>query len=100
MEGGVPLGLAVISFFNGLEVEGWLNEVRGLWPKIGLEAAESVGGCDIIEGVVDGAELEEGSLKEKFEIGPAEGGWPKVNGVTLVSGAVVEAGFSIVDEGV
>jgi hypothetical protein len=30
MEGGVPLGLAVISFFSGLEVEGRLNEARGL----------------------------------------------------------------------
>jgi len=30
MEGGAPPGLAVISFFSGLEVEGWLNEARGL----------------------------------------------------------------------
>jgi hypothetical protein len=35
MEGGAPLGLAVISFFSGLEVEGWLKEARGLWPKKG-----------------------------------------------------------------
>lgn len=30
MEGRIPLGLVIISFFSGLEVEGWLKEARGL----------------------------------------------------------------------
>lgn len=99
MEGGAPLGLAVISFFSGLEVEGWPNEASGLWPRGGLEDVGEVEGCDIIEGVVDGAEIEEGSLKEKFEFNPTEGSFPNVK-VLLVTGAVMEAGLSVVDGGV
>ena len=99
MEEGAPLGLAVISVFNGLEVDGWLNEARGLWSRAELEDA-GVEGCDIIEGVVGSGEFEEGSLKEKFEVNPAEGSLPNVKVAALVTGAVVEAGLSVIDGGV
>ena len=36
-------------------------------------------GCDGREGVVSGAGIEEGSSKEKFGAGAAEGSLPKVN---------------------
>jgi len=69
-EGGAPPGLAVISFFSGLEVEGWLNEARGLWPKMGIEDAGVVEGCDDVGRVVDGTELEDRSLKESLRLDP------------------------------
>ncbi len=72
LEGGVPLTFVVISFFSGLEVEGWLKEARDLWTGMGLEDMGEVGACDDMESVVGGAVPEEGSLKEKFETGPAE----------------------------
>ena len=99
MKGGVPLGLAVISLLSGLDAEGWLKEVRGLWPWIGLEAG-GAGGCDVIERV-RGTGAGEGSLKEKFGTSPTELGLLKVNGVTVVAGAVVEieARLSVIDEG-
>ena len=71
LERGVPLTFVVISFFSGLEVEGWLIEAR-LWPLMGLDDAGEVGACDDMESVVGGAVFEEGSLKEKFVTDPAE----------------------------
>lgn len=71
-EGAVPLALVVISFFSGLEEEGWPKEARDLWPWLGLEVMGMVGGCDDMERAVGGAVLDEGSLKEKFGTGPAE----------------------------
>ena len=45
---------------------------------MGFEDAGAVEGCDDVGRVVDGTELEDGSLKEKFETGPAEGSVPNV----------------------
>ena len=67
---------------------------------MGLEEG-GAGGWDIVERVVGGAGAGEGSLKEKFGTSPTELGVLKVNGVTVVAGAVVEieARLSVVDEG-
>ena len=72
LERGVPLAFVVISFFSGLEVEGWLKDTRDLWPLMRLEGAGEGGVCGDMESVAGGAVLEEGSLKEKFGTGPAE----------------------------
>lgn len=81
-------------------MEGWLNEARGLWSRAELEDTGEVGGCDIIEDVVGSGEFEEGSLKEKFEVNADEGSLPNVKVAALVTGAVVEAGLSVIDGGV
>ena len=67
---------------------------------MGFEDEGAVEGCDDVGRVVEGTELEDGSLKEKFETGPAEGSAPKVNGMTVVAGTVVESRLSVVDEGI
>jgi hypothetical protein len=100
MEGGVPLGLAVISFFSGLEAEGWVNEVRGLWAKTVFEDAGEVESCDDVIGAGASAEVEVGNLKEKFGVGCVEESPPKVTGGNVVAGAVAGAGLSVVGEGV
>jgi hypothetical protein len=45
--------------------------------KEGLEDVGEVEGCDGREGVVSGAGIEEGSLKEKFGAGPLRGACQK-----------------------
>ena len=72
LEGAAPLAFVAISFFSGLEKEGWLREGCDLRPWMWLEVMGVVGGCDDMERAVGGAVFDEGSLKEKFGTGPAE----------------------------